>query len=112
MADFPKLFDRNFIVGYFLPLVVFLAAANSLAEAIGVHIDAKAFVTANPFLSGFVVWLGAVLLLGINRQIVRTFEGYGRYNPTRLWKPVERKRFDSLRNRISALEPELFGAAA
>jgi hypothetical protein len=110
MVDFPKLFDRNFIVGFFLPLAVFLATVSSFAEAIGVHVDTKGFVTANPFLSGFIVWLGAVFLLGINRQIVRTFEGYGKYNPVRLWKPIELGSFNRLHDRISRLEKDFFEA--
>ncbi len=111
MVDLPKLFDRNFVIGFFLPLAVFLAAAAWFAEALGVYRGGKALVIANPFLSGFLVWLGAVLLLGVNRQIVRALEGYGRYNPIRLWHVVEVRRYKSFHKRLDDLNDRFFCAS-
>jgi|SRR5579862_3038890 len=112
MVDFPKLFDRNFIIGYFLPLAVFLAVGSSFAAIIGVPFDTKEFVKANPFLSGFIIWLGAVLLLGVNRQVVRILEGYGRYNPLRIWRFIEVRRFNSLNKSVETLDQEFLAAGS
>jgi len=106
MVDFPKLFERNFIVGFFLPLALFLASLNSFTQRMGFSFDAKNFVTANPFLSGFIVWLGSVFLLGINRQVVRVKEGYGRFNPARFWAGLEKRRFRKLLGRIEQLDQQ------
>lgn len=105
LGNIPKLFDRNFVIGFFFPAGILvglvwliLRAFDRLAawmrfESVDNFLDA-AMVTAG-------VWLIAVLLVAINRTVVRTLEGYTfkdwHFLGVRLFDCLERRwrdRFD------------------
>jgi hypothetical protein len=115
-AELPKLFDRDFAVGYFLPLVVFVPCmylvASSFAAPEVVH-----FLTNIDLLQGkpspfdatvivIVLWLGAILLLVMNFSIMRFKEGYGDWNPLRVLRWREVVRFRKLHEELKSLEDQ------
>src|SRR5687768_8426382 len=110
LSDLPKLFDRNFALGFFLPVAAFVAASLALLNALGYSAVVLPVLKTDILLGATVAalgsWLGAVLLLGLNRDLIRLLEGYGRWNPARLWAGLERRRFRRLHREIAALDEE------
>src|SRR5258706_13631323 len=98
-SDLPKLFDRNFFVGFLLPALGFLVAniSNLIALPAG---PVTAFLRSNSVggltFIAVAAWFFAILLLALNSSIVRAKEGYGRLNPAKLWASLERSRFNRL----------------
>jgi hypothetical protein len=97
-AGLPKLFDRSFFIGYFLPafLLVGGIAANLFAfgrinEKVLKDIGNKDTLAAVVAL--VLVWLLSILLMTFSRAIIRLLEGYGDANPFRLLWPQEKERF-------------------
>jgi hypothetical protein len=80
LDNIPKLFDRNFFVGFFVPSGIMLGLAWLILRAFDRLADWMRFESADKFLDAAIVaagvWLLAVLLVAINRTLVRTLEGY------------------------------------
>lgn len=80
LSVLPKLADRNFILGFFLPTVLFALVALALfsdlqnAQALVQQVLAKDFVAAA--YAAFAVWVIAVALLTLNHPLYRLLEGY------------------------------------
>jgi len=102
----PSLLGRDFLIAHFLPMVAFVAAVLAVLEAFG-HAELRAALDENILSEVSVlllgVWIAATVLLLVNHDIVRFFEGYGRWNPWHLFAPVERRRFRALRDEIEDL---------
>jgi hypothetical protein len=80
ISELNKIFERNFIVGYFLPALAFLAASIALMNAYGVlppwlRIDRNDPLKDTTFVA-LVVWVAALALMVLNRMILRCMEGY------------------------------------
>ena len=81
-GSLPELFGRNFAVGYLLPALVFAGFSLLLADCYGVLTVAQLldfytrYTVLATVLGPVLLWLGAVSLLAINNQIIRTKEGY------------------------------------
>lgn len=107
MNNLPNLLDRDFIIAFFLPALVFEVACAFLLSV---------FFPEDPALSGSLISrltdptylglaaLGAIILLALNRQIIRMVEGYGAFNPARLFTWLQSLRFDLLRFELVELE--------
>lgn len=109
-SEMPKLFDREFALGYFLPLATFLTASYLLVSAYGLYRappTVPSDLLVGTTLIGLLSWLGGVLLLVANWSIVRWLEGYGKLNPLRLLICIQRWRYDRLHRKISLLEDEI-----
>lgn len=107
-SELPKLFDRDFVIGYFLPVAMFLAASIGVSHVFGVQVLPllqKDLVIGTTVI-GLISWLGGVLLLVANWNIVRIMEGYGTHNPLRLLQGLEDRRFRQLKDSISRLDKE------
>lgn len=112
-GELPKLFGRNFALGFLLPFAVFAFFSLLLLERFSVLtsaflpllLEAEEALLATVFL--FLVWLGGVLLLALNRSIIRLKEGYGTLNPARALAFLERNRFKRLVERAEALEADI-----
>lgn len=80
LGGIPKLFDRNFAVGFFIPAGITLALLWLILDAFGRLPAWLRFESAAAFLDAAVIavaaWLLAVFLVAINRTVVRTLEGY------------------------------------
>jgi hypothetical protein len=109
-AELPQLFDRDFAMAYFLPVVGFIAASAGLQQAFGNLAGFTAFGSFDTLVGTTVIvlisWLGGVLLLVMNRDLIRFLEGYGRLNPLNLLASFEKRRFRSLKQEISELDAE------
>lgn len=80
-GQLPRLFDRGFAIGYFLPVVVFVAASYVLLTGLNVWtylFPAPSENNAPVYGSVLVVasWFLAMLLLAANRPLYRLKEGY------------------------------------
>jgi len=109
-SQFSKILDRTFVIGYFLPLVAFVAVSLWLLNAYhlgpGVADKLKADLLVGTTLLGLATYLGGMLLVLLNRPIYQILEGYYRWNPIRLWKPVELRRFKKLQTTAERLDAE------
>jgi len=103
-SELPKIFDRNFVVGFFLPVVVFIAASLGFCYLSGFLSQLVDVLKKDTLLGttiiGLVTWLGAVVLLIVNRDVYIFFEGYQRFNPLRLMGWLEHRRFRNLQRDI------------
>lgn len=115
-SELPKLFDRDFAIGYFLPLAVFipcmyLVATGFSAPEIASFLQVVKALQDKPgpfeaTIFVLLLWLGGILLLVMNFLIIRFKEGYGRWNPLRLLKWREVARFRRLQEEIESLEDQ------
>jgi hypothetical protein len=112
-SKLPDLFDRNFAVAYFLPITAFIVASLALLNNYSLLLDI-------PFLNmtgdmntlvgttivALLSWVGAVILLALNRDILRLMEGYGILNPARLFLSWQKRRYRILKTQITTLDNE------
>lgn len=88
ISELPKIFDKNFAIAYFLPVNLFLAASAGLLHLLGDPIRISFTSTAKTIfdvsLVAFSAWIASILLMVLNREIIRILEGYGRWNPLHL----------------------------
>jgi hypothetical protein len=117
MGEFTKIMDRYFAIGYFLPSAIFLAAslflwktAHRITFSLDRILESKSFWLWG-LASLVTVWLFAVLLMVLNRHIIRFKEGYGPWNQA--WNPLVRrqqKRFRRLQASRTSLENKITAA--
>ena len=106
-GELNKLFGRDFVIGFFVPALIFSAANFVLArflrpDAQWLKIDwAKPFESAGLFL--LATWIFAIFLQSINREIFRALEGYWPKKWMRRFNRDQRQRFQTLENQIKAL---------
>ena len=109
-AELPKLIDRDFAVGYFLPVAAFIGSSLGLLSAFGLLPLIALFIQADTLIGvtviGLIAWLGSIALLAANRDITRFMEGYGKYNPVRLIGLIERWRYRRMKSELSKLDEE------
>jgi len=101
-GGFPKLFDRAFFIGYFLPAFLLVVGLGANLFAFG-YIDekftdflAKRSTAAHALgatISLVFIWLFSILLMTFSRPIIRLLEGYGRLNPFRILLPWQQSEF-------------------
>jgi hypothetical protein len=103
-SELPKLLGRDFAVGFFLPVVLFLFVSDALFGAFGRSAEILVFTQQSPLVDAalvvLVAWIGAILLLSVNYETYRFLEGYGRYNPLGLLAGRERARYGKLQAAI------------
>lgn len=107
-GELPKLFDRNFAVGFFLPIAVFMSLTEWILVPYGIGIDVRAFFETNLLVGttvlGLLTWVGGIILLAINRDLYRLAEGYGTYNPLRLLVWLEKLRYFRISKELRKVE--------
>ena len=110
-SKLPDLFNKNFVIGFFLPFALFLAANYFLLSQYGLLDDLIQLSTSSQFevlvgttIIGLVSWFGGVCLLVVNKDIFRIMEGYGIINPLRLVRHIERRRYRKLKAAIQSLD--------
>ena len=109
-SKLPDLFERNFAIGFFLPVVIFLVINFTLLDKYNLLPTFLNINTGNQtdFLFKIVIiviisWFLSILLSATNRDIIRLMEGYGRYNPIKIYKFIEVKRLKFLQDEISKI---------
>jgi hypothetical protein len=107
-SGFTQLFGRDFAVGYFLPTIMFATVSALLfllfmpqatTDAIGLLANQlESIWTVSVAVFG--IWTLSILLMVLNRGMVRTLEGYGllQRTPLRTW---QLHRFDRLHREIT-----------
>lgn len=107
-SELPKLFDRNFAIAYFLPVSLFMVATALLLNSFGYWANIATLFTGNTLfdatLAVFAAWIIGILLLVLNREIYRFVEGYGLYNPLRLFENRTREKYKRKVKRLDWLD--------
>jgi hypothetical protein len=115
-GELPKLFGREFAIGFFLPMVAFLLLSlatvsgfENISDNVSLWVrliegDKQLLVGATIFV--FIVWLGAVTLSALNRDIIRLKEGYGKINPALILLRFQRWRLRRVRRQLEELDRE------
>jgi hypothetical protein len=102
--------DRNFVIGYILPATAFLAVSLGLINAYGLLPDllplAETYMLLSILITFVVILIGGVCLFIINRAIVRFMEGYGKFNPAKLFAWVQKRRYEQLQETIDKLDEQ------
>lgn len=110
-SELPGFFDRNFIVAYFLPSLLFVLSAYWLLGEFGVEPDIVKIIGDDLYkeatLLGIISLIAAVFLLSINFQVFRFFEGYGKYNPLIFLQKFHERKFQRLEEKKHLLNEEL-----
>ena len=106
-AELPKLFDRNFAMAFFLPVMAAIWVGFEMLSGFGLTPNLIAFVQVErgvrTVILFLIAWLLGILLLATNQGLYRILEGYESWNPLRLFKWIEVRRFQRLLQRIEAL---------
>lgn len=109
-GELPKLFDRNFAMAYFLPVVLFIGLLAEIASRFGKGESLISWLQADLIVGATVLgaasWLGGIFLLVTNRGLYRFLEGYGRYNPLKLVARIEKRNCARLQNEIAVLDDQ------
>ena len=99
-GEISKLLDRNFVIGYFLPSSAIVYGNFLLISILGLGPTVNDLLVENVLfgstLLALIAWILGVILLVINRELIRTFEGYGRLNPLRFFHWMEKRRFKNI----------------
>lgn len=109
-GELPKLFDRNFAVGFFLPMAILISfsvvmfCGYTFSGDVFLFLEYDLIITTT--ILGLLSWAGGILLLAINRDLYRFLEGYGTYNPLKLFGWFEKKRYRSILKNRANLENE------
>jgi hypothetical protein len=107
-SELNKLFGRDFVIGFFVPALVFAAATFFLARVVWpcaawLRVDwTKPLEGAGLFL--LLTWGLAVVLQSVNREIFRAMEGYWPLGLTDKFNLSQKKRFRQLEKDINALK--------
>jgi hypothetical protein len=90
------LIGRDFVIGYFLPVAAFIAASLGLAVAFGLEPNVGSLNETQTLvittLIALASALGGVLLMALNREVIRLMEGY----PYRSLNGLQRWRYRRL----------------
>jgi hypothetical protein len=117
LGELPKIFGKEFLVGYFLPAVILVVAAAISLESAGAlpvfRFFTKAFVEADEKriavhlgVALVIIWMIATFLLVTNFKIIRALEGYGTLNPARLLTRRTLRVFNKLHRQISRIDAQ------
>lgn len=104
--DVTSLFDKNFAIGYFLPVAI-LGSANIflLEKYFNIRVIKDDVVTGAALLA-LITWFVGVILHVFNRRVIRFLEGYGQFNPIQLLKFWQLRKFMALRTELEAVKAE------
>lgn len=109
-GELPKLFDRNFAVGFFLPVAILITLSVIILGPYVFSVEVSEFLEINLLVGttvlGLLSWVGGIVLLAINHDLYRFMEGYGSYNPTRLFGWFEKRRYQNTVKEREKLDEE------
>lgn len=109
-GELPKLFDRNFVIGFFLPVAVFITFSILIVNPYPFGTQVIDFLKSDLLVGttalGLLSWVGGIVLLALNRDLYRTMEGYLKYNPLKLFGWMEKRRYQRVVNELEKLDHE------
>jgi len=107
--ELPKLIERNFAMAFFMPVAIFIGGSLLILDQYQLtqilptlNLDTLIGVT----LLGLISWLGGILLLVTNRDLYRVMEGYGKYNPLKLFERLQKNHYQKLNDKLGKLNNE------
>lgn len=114
LGELPKLFGKGFLIGYFFPSVIIVAALCAVLDLMGVArtysaLGSALFASDEKQLAvrfGIalaILWAISTVLLVANFLLIRTLEGYGALNPANLWRGFALTRFERMTARLDAI---------
>ena len=109
ISGFTELFGKKFIIGFFSPAVMFALVSLSLTSIFGqTNLDLLASISSPTSIWAasvglFGIWIIGVILMTLNRILIRLLEGYGLLEKTPLLK-WQRFRFKRLQKQISDIK--------
>lgn len=107
-SELPKLFDRDFAVGFFLPGAVLSGAIFTVLNAFGISATPQNLeALAGTAIAIAVVWLVSVTLLAMNFGILRFLEGYPKWYPFRSRQRTWKLRFRKTAKPMLRLQEEI-----
>jgi hypothetical protein len=90
ISKLPEILGKYFIVGYFVPSLLFVLYAIGITKILALSFNNFNFslikvdlISSSISISLLAFFIG-VILLSINKEIIRIFEGYGKLNPFQL----------------------------
>ncbi|MCJ7436027.1 MAG: hypothetical protein MUO77_21325 [Anaerolineales bacterium] len=109
-GELPKLFDRNFAVGFFLPVSIFVTLSGVILGQYGFAPGMVNYLAADLLIGttviGLLSWVGGIVLLAVNRDLYRLIEGYGKSNPIKLFAWFEKRRYQQALIELEKLDAE------
>lgn len=103
-SELNKIFGRDFLIGFFVPALLFLLGAFFLLRSLGVETSLPQAKWPKPFedtgLVLLVAFVLAIFLQAVNREIFRTAEGYW----LKRLNGFHRKRFRELNAKVTELD--------
>jgi len=110
LTELNKIFDRDFVIGQFIPALVFVTASIGLLFGFGalppwLHIKADDLLK-DTTLVALISLVVALSLMALNRAIFRLLEGYWVFHLGRLLNYFQRWRFRRLHRRLHLLLEE------
>lgn len=112
----PDLLNKNSAIGYFMPTIILIVGTYTVYIHFHSKLDISQYflntinqgsALVGTTLVALLSWTGRILLLTLNRDIIRILEGYGVINPFRLLAliyPIEKKNFRRLKERKLVLD--------
>ncbi len=109
-GELPKLFDRNFVIGFFLPVAIFITLSILIITPYPFGSQAIDFLKTDLLVGttalGLLSWVGGIVLLAVNRDLYRVIEGYRWYNPLKLFGWIEKWRYRRMLRELEKLNDE------
>ncbi len=109
-GELPKLFDRNFAIGFFLPVAIFITVSGIILAQYGFAPNIVKYLATDLLIGttiiGLISWVGGIVLLAVNRDLYRLMEGYGKCNPIKLFSWFEKRRYQKTINELEKLDDE------
>src|SRR6266498_4268636 len=98
-TEITKFLDRNFIVAYLSPALIWLALSAAILEQLGVitNISIPHNSIDDIVLSGGIILFCAlaigIMFSSLNQDLYQLMEGYGTNNPLKLFSWMEKRRY-------------------
>jgi hypothetical protein len=109
-SELPKLFDRNFAVGFFLPVAIFIVVSGVILGQYGFSPNMVNYLATDLLVGttviGLLSWIGGIVLLAVNRDLFRLMEGYGKFNPIKILSVFEKQRYRKTVEELKKLDNE------
>lgn len=106
-SELPSIFDRNFVISFFLPALILISVSLGLLYGFGFSFPlptADSPLQATTIIAALSL-LGGIILLVLNYEIYRILEGY----PVQSFKistAIQRRRFKRLQKELQTLKEE------
>jgi hypothetical protein len=109
-GELPRLFDRNFAISFFFPIVIFFVLSGVVISPYEFSFGIINYLEVNLLVGttviGFLCWLAGIMLLALNSNLINFLSGYGVLNPLKFFKGFEKQRFRHTLEDVKNLDDE------